>query len=605
VLGLTALAGAGIKFVFNGHPVVNGSELAIAMRRDWQAAEEMLGGQIDPALEQWLNASAEGARAVEEMRLESSPGARLVRLQAALDPSHPVEFRGSVLDDATLSQAVGLAAGWQPDAPPQTEQAVIWLTAVRDQRVLRALAGLSGTEQALGDRLGRADLRLDEWRKQVALVLRMVPDAKLGELVRMREKALLGQFFAIALGVQPSEPLVASLRQSLAPRDTTGAFWLEGLAVAELKASASGPDGPGVTATAGSAGWAASAGPSGSIGSSPALGRLASVAVVTQAVTADNLMREREDTARREAAEATARAEMAQTEREMAAARRRHNAGLIVNQLRVRAIAAVAYAALGGWALADGGRLTGSVLSESLVILVFALVAAALMTGVDRLLENPSGPIRGALAAGGITVAMIGWIRAANSAHIDRADIWAPPLIFATAWILGDIACFGLRYLTVGQPITGLKHRALPDERPHDTARRVAAAFHRAAVARAWAWVAISAAVLTVLSGLFYPACGSSCASGHDFWFGEVFVHSILPVYLPPLSSHPWVLAALALVAWCSQLASRPLLRVRWALGWIAFWAGLSSAMLVLITGPDSPLGLLVHWVTGPIPWLP
>ncbi|MDR1189452.1 MAG: serine/threonine protein kinase [Bifidobacteriaceae bacterium] len=621
----TALAG--VKFVFNGHPVASGRELVAAMRRDWAAAEALLAGQagalgggqvggpIDPALEQWLEASAEGARAVEELRLESCAGARFVRLQAALDPGSPVEFRGLVLDDATLGRGIVLAGGWQPgggadgptgaavDGSIDPERAVNWLLAVRDQRVLRALASLRATERVLGERLGMADLRLDEWREQVRQVRQSVPDSKLEALVGVREKALIGQFFSIALGAQDGEPLVAALRQSIKQRDTAGAFWLEGLVAgpsnAPLGAPLGAPGGSGGSSGSSGSGGSGSPGPTAAASMAGPLGRLAAVAVLTEAVSVDNALRTRQETARREAQEQTARAEMEQTELEMQAARRGHITSQLMAQLRWRAFVALVYAALGGWALSSGGRLTGSWPIESLTVLGFALVAVALITAVDWMLENPAGRLRGAVVSAGLVAAGAFWVTTMSGSYVERTHVWAAPLVVAAGWIIGDLLSSWLRHMTAGRPTTILADRGQPNERSVDIARRVSAAFRRAALARSWSWVFVIAALLTALSGLFYDACGSACSASHREVFDYSLAQSVLPLDVLGLPSHPWVLAVVALLAWLAQLASKPLMRVYWGPGWIPYWIGLVLALLVLATGPDSPVAWLAGWITG------
>ncbi|MDR2378650.1 MAG: protein kinase, partial [Bifidobacteriaceae bacterium] len=208
-LGRTASGqpgGALARLVFNGQPVISGVELAAAARRDWSGAARLMAGDIDPATREWLSSTAEGLRALQELRLETGAEARLVRLQGALDPRTPIQFRGRALTDQTLSEAMAAAARLQPDGPSEADDAAEWLLAVRDQRALRALAGAGRVDQAVGERLGRADLILDQWRAQTRAVARRVVDAELAELVELREKALIGQFFAIALGAAPAAP---------------------------------------------------------------------------------------------------------------------------------------------------------------------------------------------------------------------------------------------------------------------------------------------------------------------------------------------------------------------------------------------------------------
>jgi hypothetical protein len=600
---------AGIRFVFNGRPVSLVTELAAAMRQDWEAGEALLAGRIDNLLVEWLSATPEGFRAVQEMRLENTAGARMVRLQAALDPASPAEFRGRRLDGQTLADGIGQALNWRPEGPAEAEEAANWLLAARDERVLRALAGAGRVEQATGERLGAADLRLEGWRGQARRVVQRAPNSALGELVALREKALIGRFFAIALGSQPAEPLARELIAQIARRNTAGALWLEGLAVAAARLT--GDE------------------------AAESLGHLAAVAVLCEAVTLDNAEAEREAAARREAAEATAKAETELAERELNAARRRHTTRLLLGQLRWRTAVGVGYALLGGWALARWGQFAGGVLQESLVVLGFAVAGVALATLVDWLIENPSGNLRAAMAAAGALTVSLVWLEGLNSTFLSRPEVWAGPLVFATAWILGSILAFGMRGLTRGRPIVDPGERAArraartaragggtsaaggapggagpgataggvvgpdPYERPIVAQRRVAEAFRRAAVARAWVWLPVGAALATALSGLLFDSCGADCRPFHARLLGLGANQSVLPFDPLSLGANPWVVAVTALAAWLAHLSSRPLMRFYWRPGWVAMWAGLGLALIVLATSPDSPATWLASWIAG------
>jgi hypothetical protein len=587
-------APVGLKFVFDGHPVASGAELLGLMRQHWPKTSALLTGRIDPLLAEWLGTIPEGSRALQEMRLENTAGARFVRLQAALDPAGPVSFLGRTLDDANLADGIGQAMKWRPDDQPDgteprpdgqldaapgepppaltpSEQAIEWLRAIRDERAMRALAGLERVDRTLGERLGAADQRLAEWHQQTRRIHRSVPDDQLARLVEQRDRALTGQLFTIALGARPAESLIQTLRQAVERRDTTGALWLEGLA----------------------ARFAAMSGQA----LTDELGGLAAVAVLTEAVTTDNAARDRQAAAEREAREATAQAEMAQTELEMAATRRRHVAGQVLGRLRWRGTIALGYAVVGGWALAKNGSFTGGVFSEAPVPLAIALLAVVLTTGVDWLLENPAGILRAAAATAGLTTAGLIWLDGMNGTYLSRVAVWVAPLIWATAWIIGDVLSFAVRGLTSGRPSTDLEHQASPGEREIETARRVARAFRRAGLARAWAWVPVGAALATALAGLFFPACGRDCAPTYRWLSNSAVVGSPMPFDLPLLSTNGWALGAVALVAWWAQLATRPLMRVHWRSGWAVFWIGLGLALVVLAAGSDSLAALPTHWL--------
>ncbi|MDR1634966.1 MAG: protein kinase [Bifidobacteriaceae bacterium] len=574
-----------IRFVFNGRPVSSTTELVAAMRQDWAAAEALLTGRIDPLLTEWLSTTPDGFRALQEMRLEGSTGARFVRLQTALDPASSVEFRGRKLDDETLADGIVQASNWRPDLPaenaqPRFEEAAAWLVGVRDERVLRALAGSGQGDQTTAERLGAADLLLERWRGQARQVADKAPDAALADLVGVREKALIGQFFLTALGSAPPEPLGLELVRRIEQRNTAGALWLEGLAGAATRLR------------------------SDELVSS--LGQLAAVSVLCEAVTLDNALAKEAEAARRQAQEATERAETEAAQLAMSAARRRHISRQLLGQLRWRLAVGLAYALLGGWALSRWGLFTAGGGKESLITLAFAAVGVALVTLVDWLIENPAGPLRAATAtAGGFVVAMA-WLHGFNSPYLGRPEVWSAPLVFATAWITGAIVSSGLRRLTRGLPIVD------PASRPNSQVegpdayegrmaveRRIAAAFHRAAVARAWVWVPVGAALATAASGLFFDSCGTSCQPAHALIFAPAAGQSFLPFDPLSLGANPWIPAVVALLAWLCHLASRSLMRFYWRPGWAVMWTALVLALVVLVIGPDSPLPWLFNWIVA------
>lgn len=131
-----------LRYVFNGHPVRTGPELVEAMRRDWQAAGDLLAGRVDPGLEEWLRSRPGGDDVVRELRLETSGGARLIRLQAALDPGGPLMFQGREVTDASLDRAIRAANSWTPDAAGETDQCHRWLTGIRREQILKAMAAV-------------------------------------------------------------------------------------------------------------------------------------------------------------------------------------------------------------------------------------------------------------------------------------------------------------------------------------------------------------------------------------------------------------------------------------------------------------------------------
>ena len=95
------------------------------------------------------------------MQLEDSVGARWVRLQGALDPQGPLDYRGRGLDQQALDATIGSARHWRPGATGEEASAHDWLMQARYDRILRAAAAVR--EGADADRLARADQALHRW----------------------------------------------------------------------------------------------------------------------------------------------------------------------------------------------------------------------------------------------------------------------------------------------------------------------------------------------------------------------------------------------------------------------------------------------------------
>ena len=74
---------------------------------------------------------------------------RLIRLQAALDPGGPLMFQGREVTDASLDRAIRAANSWTPDAAGETDQCHRWLTGIRREQILKAMAAVvEGTPPA-------------------------------------------------------------------------------------------------------------------------------------------------------------------------------------------------------------------------------------------------------------------------------------------------------------------------------------------------------------------------------------------------------------------------------------------------------------------------
>ena len=210
-----------LRYVFNGHPVRTGPELVEAMRRDWQAAGDLLAGRVDPGLEEWLRTRPGGDDVVRELRLETSGGARLIRLQAALDPGGPLMFQGREVTDASLDRAIRAANSWTPDAAGETDQCHRWLTGIRREQILKAMAAV--VEGGTAERLGVADQRLRTWSRQTRDVLDRIPEKEERTVAEGAESACLGLLFSVALGATGPEDSHRRVMAAVSNRDTAGA----------------------------------------------------------------------------------------------------------------------------------------------------------------------------------------------------------------------------------------------------------------------------------------------------------------------------------------------------------------------------------------------
>jgi hypothetical protein len=524
--------------------------------------------------------------------------------------------------------------------------------------------------------------------------------------VSAQDKALIGQFFAVALGAEPADPLARELADQIERRESADALWLEGWAVAAVRRA--GQVAPGVAARAparaparvpddvsgreSTRAWSDApagtqpGGLSGLSGDTPGdesadrLGELAAIAALTEALTEEKRRRQAQAAAQREAADRARRDEESQAADRLRAERRRAARRPLIAALAWRAAVALAYSLLGGWLLARDAFFAQSFALESGLVFVCALTAAVLSALVDWLLGSPRGRLRKASAVVGAVFAGAVWLDAFDRPHLSRADIWAGPLVFATAWIIGAVLTSGLRRLTEGRPLSDPSGRSAakpparpatmplaqvsgqsapqasgqlaatgsvptlgsplgdlsaqpaghqpaqpaghqpasrqpadpagrPPAEPHPYAssmavrERIAAAFRRAAVARAWVWLAVAPALAAGAAGMVFDACGADCAPARQTVFAWPGAQSVLPLDLADLPAHPWLVAVAAAAAWLVHLASRPLMRVRWRLGWAALGTGLAMALLVLATSPDSPAAwladLIAHLASG------
>lgn len=160
-----------LMYVFNGHPVRTGFELVAAMRQDWKAANKLLKNWPDRDLKGWLQTRPDGELLVRAIGMEQTGAARFIRLQAEFDPDSPLEFQGRPVSDESLSRAIESVAGATPGPGLRVadSDAQSWLEAIRDQRILAAVAAtIDGPASAV---LLRADQRLQSWTEQARAFL--------------------------------------------------------------------------------------------------------------------------------------------------------------------------------------------------------------------------------------------------------------------------------------------------------------------------------------------------------------------------------------------------------------------------------------------------
>ena len=374
-----------LRYVFNGHPVRTGPELVEAMRRDWQAAGDLLAGRVDPGLEEWLRTRPGGDDVVRELRLETSGGARLIRLQAALDPGGPLMFQGREVTDASLDRAIRAANSWTPDAAGETDQCHRWLTGIRREQILKAMAAV--VEGDTAERLGAADQRLRTWSRQTRDVLDRIPEKEERTVAEGAESACLGLLFSVALGATGPEDSHRRVMAAVSNRDTAGAPWAEDLAARVLRSA------PGD------------------------LGLVIPAAAVISAVTADN----RAHRARREAEEASRRRREEERRRREAAARasaaqdrRNRRRRALIGQLCLRIPTSLAYSAFAGTSLTAAVSHPhepnwGLWWPNTLPVLGACCVTVALACLLDWLLDSPRGGCR--YPVGGIGLGIGVWGR--------------------------------------------------------------------------------------------------------------------------------------------------------------------------------------------------
>lgn len=175
----------------NWSPVLvrNTEELAEQMRQHWDEAAAELAGRPDMAMIRFLEGFPGMEECISIIRSGEPAGSKLVRLQALLDPRHPVYFEGTTLDDAAIGKRIESAASGN-------ESALNWLQAVIDDRVLTAYAEVTGSAQA-----AEADYWLARWKQQANREISIAPP-ELRDMLRQAFRRSLPMLFTSAFNMK-------------------------------------------------------------------------------------------------------------------------------------------------------------------------------------------------------------------------------------------------------------------------------------------------------------------------------------------------------------------------------------------------------------------
>ena len=160
-------------------------ELAKLFRSNWRKAANSLAGRPDNKLLEFLGEFPEGDKATQIVKSGDNPEAKLVKLQAVLDPDGPIFFRDFDLAADGLKAIVS-------QAHDGNEAAMQHLRDIRERHILRAFSEVTGSKTA-----ARADYLLDEWYKQGLALAAKLPQ-KQAEIGKAALDAALPDMFVAA-----------------------------------------------------------------------------------------------------------------------------------------------------------------------------------------------------------------------------------------------------------------------------------------------------------------------------------------------------------------------------------------------------------------------
>lgn len=546
-----------IPYVFNGHKVTTGAQLISAMRADWEATGDALAGRMETGLVKWLETRPSGPNAIKALGLESTPGARFIRLQATLDPGSPLQFRGRVVDDQSLTDTILKASAWTPEAEPDVDRAHAWLVGLRRERVLAAMAAVLDGEAAKG--LGLADQRLNTWNKQAEDLVRELPPT--GQAAaRSRMQALVARLFAVAMGAEDAAPLIEEAKVTARAADTERQQWAKPLVDGVLAAK------------------------------DEALGYLVGAQAVLAVVTDETRAAKAREEAERKAAErreAQARrdADAQRRNREREATARARRARLL-GQIAVRGGLSAVYALITGIAvlLPAGPTSPAELVGAALPLLGMYLVPVGLAIALDWVLNDPAGPLRALGTATGLAIGLVGmagWYfnigETMGAVLPTTSDLMVLPWGIGIGWIVGGALQFGLNLLT-GTADRTVTVRGI---------RRV----------RAWLWPVMALATLSGLTLLFVGRCIGGCGAANGIWGATYPLSQWLHVDLLGIGSDPTVLGRVLVVGLGLFLASPQLTSRNPVLGAASAIVGGMTGLLAFLAYPPSPLTMVGAWI--------
>ena len=387
-----------VGLVVNGHRVATGRELVAALRGDWDEIARYLGGDFDPQLVAWLRGLPEGLGALRAMQLEDSVGARWVRLQGALDPQAPLDYRGRGLDRQSLDATIGSARHWRPGATGEEASAHDWLMQARYDRILRAAAAVR--EGADADRLARADQALHRWWLQTYEVWGRFGAGRLRQLIEESDQAKLAESYAVALGQADGRETLRAAAAAAKKAPTGQLAWADRLVDQVISAT----------------------------------GEQRGLVVAAEPVVAE-VSRSTAALARREQDDRKAWA------RQQRQARRRVRANRLRGQLWGRAALSLGYALLCAALVAIPGAGVAAGLQIGAVVLGVFAVSLLPACAVDWFADDPRGGLRRLGAGVGIAAGASVWAQTlASGTPITAAQCAVLPAALGAGWAIGGLA---------------------------------------------------------------------------------------------------------------------------------------------------------------------